>query len=313
MLGMLSFLFLLCAVAFVLSTAFLIVRTVKKQPKKLFVIMTTVSFVLAIGLTMPISSLYEPNEKPSTGITPLNSDSPSMPETLADADNLNPESITDVALGESDIDADANPPTKADTSSAESDVDTEKAEREQAEKEQAEREKEAQEKAEKEAQEKAEKEAQEKAAREQAKKEKAAKEKSEKEQQEKSKKEIKKVSKLKFDGESIIDSTVSFMKEYEYVKDVYIEAKEDEKEINITVQVPSATDFDVAKMAGEDTARYLASLAAYANSYYEVPGVDSIGSLYDRYSLLIYIDDGYGNFNIYGAKVTTAKNITWRY
>lgn len=298
MLGMLSFLFLLCAVAFVLSTAFLIVRTVKKQPKKLFVIMTTVSFVLAIGLTMPISSLYEPNEKPSTGIAPLNSDSPSMPETLADADNLNPESVTDVALGESDIDADANPSTKADTSSAESDVDTEKAEREQAEKEQAEREKEAQEEA----------------AREKAEKEKAAKEKSEKEKQEKTKKkETKKVSKLKFDGEFIIDSTVSFMKDYEYVKDVYIEAKEDEKEINIAVQVPSATDFDVAKMAGEDAARYLASLAAYANSYYEVPGVDSIGSLYDRYSLLIYIDDGYGNFNIYGAKVTTAKNITWRY
>ena len=237
---------------------------------------------------------------------PPNNDNPSTPETLADADNSNPESVTDVALGESDIDADANPSTKADTSSAESDVDAEKSEREQAEKEQAEREKEAQEKAEKEAQEKA--------AREQAKKEKAAKEKSEKEEQEKTKKkETKKASKLKFDGESIIDSTVSFMKEYEYVKDVYIEAKEDEKEINITVQVPSATDFDVAKMAGEDTARYLASLAAYANSYYEVPGVDSIGSLYDRYSLLIYIDDGYGNFNIYGAKVTTAKNITWRY
>lgn len=225
---------------------------------------------------------------------------------MADADNSNPESVTDIALGESDIDADANPSTKEDTSSAESDVDTEKSEREQAEKEQAEREKEAQEKAEKESQEKT--------AREQAKKEKAAQEKAEKEKQEKAKKkETNKASKLKFDGESIVDSTVSFMKEYEYVKDVYIEAKEDEKEINITVQVPSATDFDVAKMAGEDTARYLASLAAYANNYYEVPGVDSIGSLYDRYSLLIYIDDGYGNFNIYGAKVTTAKNITWRY
>ncbi len=145
-------------------------------------------------------------------------------------------------------------------------------------------------------------------------KEKAEQKAKEKTATEKAKKnELKKVSNLKFDGEPIIDSTIDFMKEYEYVKDIYIEAKEDEEKINIAVQVPSATDFDVAKMAGEDAARYLASLASYANSYYEVPGVDSIGSLYDKYSLLIYIDDGYGNFNIYGAKVTNAKEITWRY
>ena len=70
MLGLLSFLFLLSAAAFVVFTALLIVRAVKKQPKKPFVIMAAASFVLAIGLTMPISSLYEPSEKPSEGITP---------------------------------------------------------------------------------------------------------------------------------------------------------------------------------------------------------------------------------------------------
>lgn len=70
MLGLLSFLFLLSAAAFVVFTALLIVRAVKKQPKKPFVIMAAASFVLAIGLTMPISSLYEPSEKPSDGITP---------------------------------------------------------------------------------------------------------------------------------------------------------------------------------------------------------------------------------------------------
>ena len=303
MLGLLSFLFLLSAAAFVVFTALLIVRAVKKQPKKPFVIMAAASFVLAIGLTMPISSLYEPSEKPSDGISPPPNDSQSAPETSINASDS--ESAADAALGKSGIDTDTKPFDEPATSSAESTVDVENAEREQAEKEKAE--KEAKEKAERERleKEKAEKEAKDKAEREQA-------EKDEKEQQKKAKK-TKKASKLKFDGESIIDSTVSFMKEYEYVKDIYIEAKEDEKEINITVQVPSATDFDVAKMAGEDAARYLASLASYANSYYEVPGVDSIGSLYDRYSLLIYIDDGYGNFNIYGAKVTNAKEITWRY
>lgn len=70
MLGMLSFLFLLCAAAFVVFTALLIIRSVKKQPKKPFVIMAAASFILAIGLTMPISSLYKPSEKTSDGITP---------------------------------------------------------------------------------------------------------------------------------------------------------------------------------------------------------------------------------------------------
>ena len=70
MLGMLSFLFLLCAAAFVVFTALLIIRSVKKQPKKPFVIMAAASFILAIGLTMPISSLYKPSEKTSDGIPP---------------------------------------------------------------------------------------------------------------------------------------------------------------------------------------------------------------------------------------------------
>lgn len=122
----------------------------------------------------------------------------------------------------------------------------------------------------------------------------------------------KKASKLKFGGELITNSTVNYMKKYDYIQDVYIEVKEDEAEINIVVQVPTSIDFDTAKMAGEDTARYLASLAAYANNYYVTPGGDSIGSLYDTYSLLLYVDDGNKNFNIHGAKVPTAKDITWR-
>lgn len=322
MLGLLSFLSLLSDAAFIIAIVFIIIRAIKKRPKKPFVIMASSTFVLSVALMILVASLYEPSEKPSTGIITPSNDSQSAPETSINTSDS--ESATDVALGESGIDT--KPFDESATSSAESTVDAENAEREQAEKEKAE--KEAKEKTERERleKEKAEKEAQDKAERERAEKEKAerekaekeAKEKAEREQAEKEKKEqqkkakkTKKASKLKFDGESIIDSTVSLMKEYDYIRDVYIDVIEDEKKINIAIQVPSATDFDVAKMAGEDTARYLASLAAYANDYYEVPGVDSIGSLYDRYSLLIYIDDGYGNFDIYGAKVPTAKSITW--
>ncbi|HBV82618.1 MAG TPA: hypothetical protein DEB74_07445 [Lachnospiraceae bacterium] len=123
----------------------------------------------------------------------------------------------------------------------------------------------------------------------------------------------KKVSELTFDGESVIDVAIRDMKQYEYIKDVFIEVDEKKKEINIVVQIPSSTDTETAKMAGEDVARYLATMANFANSYYEMPSSNNIGGIYSKYNLIIYIDDGNGNYNIYGAKVTTSNKITWRY
>lgn len=121
-----------------------------------------------------------------------------------------------------------------------------------------------------------------------------------------------KVSEIKFNDEPIIDVAMRDMKEYDYIKDVYIEVDEADKEIDIVVQIPSGTNEDTAKMAGEDVTRYLASCASWSNSYYKSPGSDDIGGIYDTYDLLIYVDDGLHNYDIYGAKVTTAKKITWR-
>lgn len=123
---------------------------------------------------------------------------------------------------------------------------------------------------------------------------------------------IKKVSELTFDGESVIDVAVRDMKEYEYIKDVYIEIDESEKQINIVVQIPSETDADTGRMAGEDVARYLASLASWSNESYSGPSSDDLGGIYNKYDLLIYVDDGNHSFDIYGAKVTAARKITWR-
>ena len=85
----------------------------------------------------------------------------------------------------------------------------------------------------------------------------------------------------------------------------------DKDEIDIFVQVPSAVTEDTAKMAGEDVARYLAAQASWANDYYKQPGSDDIGSLYDRYTLMLYVDDGYKNFELYGAKAKTVDFIHW--
>lgn len=120
------------------------------------------------------------------------------------------------------------------------------------------------------------------------------------------------ISELLFEGESIIDVTVNDMKKYDYISDVYIEVDEEKDLVSIVVQVPSSTDVDTAKMAGEDVARYLAFCAGSVNSYFAIPSSDDIGGIYEKYDLLMYIDDSYHNFDIYGAKVTTAKEITWR-
>lgn len=116
-------------------------------------------------------------------------------------------------------------------------------------------------------------------------------------------------SELTFDGESIITATEDFMVKYDYIKDVSIQVDGDE--IDIVVQVPSVVDDDTAKMAGEDAARYLAAQASWANDYYKQPSSDDIGSLYDRYTLMLYVDDGYKNFDLYGAKAKNANSIHW--
>lgn len=117
------------------------------------------------------------------------------------------------------------------------------------------------------------------------------------------------VSELTFDGEPIITSTEKDMCKYDYIKDVTIQVDKDE--IDIVVQVPSVVDDDTAKMAGEDVARYLAAQASWANDYYKQPSSDDIGSLYDRYTLMLYVDDGYKNFDLYGAKAKNANSIHW--
>ena len=120
-----------------------------------------------------------------------------------------------------------------------------------------------------------------------------------------------KVSELQYSGESIIDVTARDMEEYDYITDITILVDESKREINIAVQVPSGTDEDTAEMAGEDVARYLAAMASWANSDYKAPGSSNIGGIYDKYDLKLYIDDGFGGIDIWGAKVTYSNRITW--
>lgn len=120
------------------------------------------------------------------------------------------------------------------------------------------------------------------------------------------------VSELQFQNTAITEAAKRDMIDwYDYIKDVYIEIDEREKEIKIVVQITSSSDKDTAKMAGEDVARYLASLANWSNSYYDGPNKDDIGGIYHYYTLTLYVDDGLQNFNLYGAKTKIGEKITW--
>ena len=65
MLGFLSFLAFICFIAFIVSIFMLIVCFIKKQKKKPLVILSAVSVIALLGLSVPISDLYEPSESSS--------------------------------------------------------------------------------------------------------------------------------------------------------------------------------------------------------------------------------------------------------
>lgn len=65
MLGFLSFLAFAFFIAFLVSLVLIVVRSVKKQPRKPFVILAAVSVVAVLGLSVPISQMYVPTEKPA--------------------------------------------------------------------------------------------------------------------------------------------------------------------------------------------------------------------------------------------------------
>lgn len=123
---------------------------------------------------------------------------------------------------------------------------------------------------------------------------------------------IKEASKLLFNGELITEiAKRDLVQNNDYILDVAYVIDESRPEIQIAIQVPIGTDIDTVKKAGDKAARYLASLANFANSDFELPGNEDLGGLFEKYNLLLYIDDGYGNIDQYGAKVNFSPVITW--
>lgn len=120
------------------------------------------------------------------------------------------------------------------------------------------------------------------------------------------------VTELELYGEPVVGSTINDMVEgYDYITDIDIEVDEPDS-IQIVVQVPLGTDTDTAKMAGEDVARYLAAQASWANSYFKQPGSNDLGSLYDKYDLIVYVGDSAGAMKLTGAKAKSSPSFVWK-
>lgn len=125
-------------------------------------------------------------------------------------------------------------------------------------------------------------------------------------------KKTKKVSEMLFNGELITDvAKRDLVSNYDYILDVAYVVDEKSPEIKIAIQVPIGTDNKTVKKAGDKAARYLASLANFSNPDFALPGSDDLGGLFEKYNLLLYIDDGFGGVKTYGAKVTISPVITW--
>lgn len=105
-----------------------------------------------------------------------------------------------------------------------------------------------------------------------------------------------------------IDATIEDMKNNDYIEDVGISIKDGN--ISIAVQVPDSIKTDYIEMAGEDTARYLASQINMKNSEYAPPGSDSIGGIYDDYTLLVTVFSSSKTINESGAATDSSK-IIW--
>lgn len=76
MVGILSFLAVVCIIVCAVDIVLLVIHTVKKKPRKPIAIMAAASCVLFLWLCVAVSAIYEPPEKPAPVVSPAPSKTP---------------------------------------------------------------------------------------------------------------------------------------------------------------------------------------------------------------------------------------------
>lgn len=95
------------------------------------------------------------------------------------------------------------------------------------------------------------------------------------------------------------------------VEDALVQVEGDK--VILAIVVNAATNEETAKEYGDNFARMLSSMTDAYNEDVDLdsPTKDYIGGLWDYYDLQVGVGTGPDNFIVQGAKVTSAKKITW--
>src|SRR5690606_7006958 len=106
------------------------------------------------------------------------------------------------------------------------------------------------------------------------------------------------------------EMAISEIKKDTLVKDAAVVIEGDT--INLAIVVNAATNEDYAKQLGENFARLLSTMTSiHSDVKLKSPTKDYLGELWDHYNLNIGVGTGPDHFIVQGAKVKTAKKITW--
>lgn len=114
-------------------------------------------------------------------------------------------------------------------------------------------------------------------------------------------------------SEEAIEYAYDVILAYDDVKDAHVTVEEDDQAISLAIQVGAAMNEELAKELADSFVRALSTgVSIYGeNAELDSPSGDDLGELYDYYNLLVVVGSSPEHTIVQGAKVKTAKNITW--
>jgi hypothetical protein len=110
-------------------------------------------------------------------------------------------------------------------------------------------------------------------------------------------------------ADAAITRTEEFMVGHDLVEEAFIEVQDDE--IRISLAVNAAITDEAAKGHLENATRFLASQVALGNEGLAGPSNESLGELWDHYTLQVLAGTSAEDVRVQGAKVPESPRISW--
>lgn len=110
-------------------------------------------------------------------------------------------------------------------------------------------------------------------------------------------------------SEGAISRTEDFIAEERLVKDAHIGVEGEE--VQLALIVNAAITEEKAKETLNNAARFLATQVSMDHEQLSSPDAESLGGLWDHYDLQVMAGTSPDDVLVHGAKVTSAREITW--